>query len=293
LISELGLTGRLAGKAGNRVKAIRLRGELSQGIVCWPTALSADQLHAAHVNGTDLAATLSITKWVPEIPTSFAGQLEPAPDFLPWIDIENIKRYPEIFTAGEAVSATEKLHGTACCVTWSANSPLQVSSKGLSAKHTAIVDTPGNVYWRAVHAYGLSDVAAQLAASTGASQVGLYGEVYGPGIQDLHYGQATLGYACFDARVVTTEYPQGAWLERAELAATSVHLVPVLYEGPYDYETLATLAEGPESISGDSTHLREGLVIRALPERQGSQGRAIAKLVSAAYLTRKGGTEYE
>lgn len=38
LIEELGLTGRLAGGESNRVKAVRLRGELSQGIVCRPQA---------------------------------------------------------------------------------------------------------------------------------------------------------------------------------------------------------------------------------------------------------------
>lgn len=36
LIAQLGLTGRLAGGAANRVKAVRLRGELSQGLVCRP-----------------------------------------------------------------------------------------------------------------------------------------------------------------------------------------------------------------------------------------------------------------
>jgi RNA ligase (TIGR02306 family) len=39
LIEEIGLTGRLAGKDKNRVKAVRLRGELSQGIVCRPKAV--------------------------------------------------------------------------------------------------------------------------------------------------------------------------------------------------------------------------------------------------------------
>lgn len=41
LIEELGLTGRLAGSKADRVKAVRLRGELSQGIVCRPGALAA------------------------------------------------------------------------------------------------------------------------------------------------------------------------------------------------------------------------------------------------------------
>ncbi len=42
-------------------------------------------------------------------------------------------------------------------------------------------------------------------------------------------------------------------------------------------------------------YLREGVVIRAMVERHSpvTGGRAIAKAVSPAYLTRKGGTEYE
>ena len=44
LLAELGLSGRLAGKDGNRVKAVRLRGELSQGIVCRPKGLAGNHL---------------------------------------------------------------------------------------------------------------------------------------------------------------------------------------------------------------------------------------------------------
>lgn len=40
LLQELGLAGKLAGAGKNRVKAMRLRGELSQGLVCLPQALN-------------------------------------------------------------------------------------------------------------------------------------------------------------------------------------------------------------------------------------------------------------
>jgi len=296
LITELGLTGRLAGKAKDRVKAIRLRGELSQGIVCRPSIISPEQLAVAFAERRDLSGLLSITKWVPEVPTNFSGQLISAPDFLTWIDIENIKRFPDIFFPGETVNCTEKVHGTACCVTWSPGGTLQVSSKGLGAKHTAIAEDPGNIYWQAVRQGSLDKVCVAIAEATSATQVGLYGEVYGPGVQDLHYGLASKGYACFDARVVTENSPHSRWLERDELSHSTAglcDLVPVLYEGPYDFETLSALAEGAETLSGQSTHIREGLVIRATPERSGPFGRAIAKLVSGAYLTRKDGTEYE
>src|ERR1700728_669342 len=42
LIEELGLVGRLAGPQHNRVKAVRLRGQLSQGIVCRPAKVQGE-----------------------------------------------------------------------------------------------------------------------------------------------------------------------------------------------------------------------------------------------------------
>src|SRR5258708_3194899 len=39
LIETIGLKGKLAGPAGNRIKTVRLRGEISQGVVASPEAL--------------------------------------------------------------------------------------------------------------------------------------------------------------------------------------------------------------------------------------------------------------
>ncbi|MGQ5640103.1 MULTISPECIES: hypothetical protein [unclassified Streptomyces] len=89
LIEELGLTGRLAGggrrAAGgeaNRVKSVRLRGELSQGIVCRPRA-PAD---------VDLARTAAETV----VPRLYAGPY-------------GIERVPE-FTSGRATVSGRGLH---------------------------------------------------------------------------------------------------------------------------------------------------------------------------------------
>lgn len=111
LIEELGLTGRLAGGKHNRVKAITLRGELSQGIVCRPMALAQYDMAQAEATRFDFAELLGITKWVPEVPASMAGKMMAAPGLLAWIEIENIKRYPDMFVPGEPVTASEKLHG--------------------------------------------------------------------------------------------------------------------------------------------------------------------------------------
>ncbi|MEU9733214.1 RNA ligase (ATP) [Streptomyces sp. NPDC048002] len=302
LVEELGLTGRLAGSNSDRVKAVRLRGELSQGIVCRPAALAGVDLERAAADGTDFAERLGIAKWVPPVPPTMSGEVESAPELLPWTDIENIQRYPGIFTAGEPVVLTEKLHGSACLLTYVAPADgsaerVHVSSKGFGAKSLALKEDPRNLYWRAVRGHGVAEVAAGLAERLGARRVGIFGEVYGAGVQDLTYGadgrRETLGYAAFD---VSAEIDGTVrWLDAAELIGDALPLVPRLYEGPYDSARVLEIASGRETVSGRELHLREGVVIRAAGERYSAVtgGRAIAKAVSPAYLTRKGGTEYE
>ncbi|WP_017241390.1 RNA ligase (ATP) [Streptomyces sp. SS] len=299
LVEELGLTGRLAGGNSDRVKAVRLRGELSQGLVCVPRALAGTDLVRAAAEGTDFAEALGITKWVPPIPPTMSGDVEVAPDLLPWVDIENLQRYPDIFEPGEPVVLTEKLHGTACLLTYGAeDGRVQVSSKGFGSKGLALQEDPRNLYWRAVHGHGLAAVAERLAKRLGARRVGLFGEVYGSGVQDLAYGadarSESVGYALFD---VSAEIDgEVRWLDPAEvLEPGEVPVVPRLYTGPYDLDTVLAHASGRETVSGREAHLREGVVIRPVTERYSpvTGGRAIAKAVSPAYLTRKGATEYE
>ncbi|POX53956.1 RNA ligase (ATP) [Streptomyces sp. Ru71] len=299
LIEELGLTGRLAGGAANRVKAVRLRGELSQGIVCRPRALAGVDLLRAAREGTDFAELLGITKWVPPVPPTMDGEVESAPELLPWVDIENIQRYPDVFAPGEPVVLTEKLHGSACLLTYVADTGrVFVSSKGFGAKSLALKEDPRNLYWRAVRAHGVAEVAAGLARRLGAGRVGIFGEVYGAGVQDLTYGadgrrDHALGYAVFD---VSAEIDGAVrWLDAAELLDGELPLVPRLYEGPFGIDRVLEWASGRETVSGRELHLREGVVIRPARERYSpvTGGRAIAKAVSPAYLTRKGGTEFE
>ncbi|MEU3230340.1 RNA ligase (ATP) [Nocardiopsis alba] len=303
LIEEIGLTGRLAGSKRNRVKAIRLRGELSQGIVCRPAALADRDLAAEHEAGTDLSAELGVTKWVPEVPVHLSGDVVAAPDLLRWIEIENVKRYPGVFEPGEPVVATEKIHGTACLYTLLAESGEEfVSSKGHGGKNLALAPDDGNLYWRAVRAAEVGKAARALAERFGARRVGVFGEVFGSGVQDLGYGETgrtegAPGYAVFD--VALDVDGRRVWVDSADLggllAEVGLPAVPVLHEGPYDEALLIAAASGAETWSGRALNIREGLVVRPARERFSKElgGRAIAKFVSDAYLTRKGGTEYE
>jgi RNA ligase (TIGR02306 family) len=310
LIAEIGLS--LAGPKHNRVKAIRLRGELSQGIVCLPAALGGVDLEAALANNVDFADDLGISKWIPEVPANMGGEVFAAPRILPWVEIDNIKAHPDIFVPGEMVYGSEKLHGSACLssLDLSATKPQEaflVSSKGMGGKRLALVESDDNLYWRALRQHGV-EAAMRLLAELLSNQenpvtrLGLFGEVYGAGVQDLTYGinsRNTPGYAVFDA-FLERAADAGRWLDQDELRAllteVGLPMVPELYAGPYDYAALAAVAEGP-SVQGAGANIREGVVVRPAHERYSSElgTRLIAKFLSPEYLTRKGEnvTEYE
>jgi len=282
--------GGLAGPEGTRVKAARFRGTLSQGLVYNPKDIEL-------VEGEDYAEALGIVKWVPPIPSSLAGDVDPHPALRTYTDIENIKKFMEVFEEGEEVVATEKLHGS-CSIASYIDGEFLVSSKGLAGKGLAIRrdetadGRTKNTYWRMMEKIEAARICAEIASERGASEVSIFGETFGSGIQDLTYGlvNGDLNIRLFDIRV------DGNYIDYADFVAITerygLPTVPVLYEGPYDYAKLSELSEGKSTIA---EHVREGVVVRPVCERQNPEtGRTILKFVGAGYLTRKGDvTEYE
>lgn len=304
LIDALGLTGRLAGAEGNRVKAVRLRGVLSQGLCvpCRPHWKAGD----------DVTEELGVSKYVPPIPTHMSGQVWAAgPARCLKYDIENVKRYPDVLRDGEPVVFTEKVHGT-----WLGlgllpyedadphHGDLVVTSKGLSDKGLAfqLAANAQNLYVRAARkllAGPLGDHAA-LAELGLARPLFVLGEVFGAGVQDLGYGasaaqDASLGVRIFD--LYTGTPGSGRYLDDAELdaacAALGLEHVPVLYRGPFSQAVMLEHTMGRETLSGQAMHIREGIVVRPRVERRDEAlGRVILKSINPDYLLRKGGTEY-
>lgn len=116
IIAAMNLTGKLAGSKKNRVKAIKLRGCLSQGLLLNPRKEGYSFLLGMndHFEGQDVAEHLGIVKYEEPIPTHMAGEVYNAGQpFTVAYDIENIKNYPDVIKEGEIVVMTEKCHGCA------------------------------------------------------------------------------------------------------------------------------------------------------------------------------------
>lgn len=304
LLEEMNLVGRLAGSGKNRVKAIKLRKVLSQGL-CY-------SIREGWIEGQDVGEELGIKKWVPVVPAHMAGDVQRAvlyncdrqrTETSFKFDIENIKSLPWIFQTGEDVTITEKIHGTFIVIGLipedarhpdMINGKFFVSSKGLAKQGLFMKDNERNVnnlYVKTAKNLDM-DLLGKLEQLATSNKVPtwLVGEVFGNGIQDLRYGQEGTTFRAFGVKI------DDSWINYDDFLFLcykwKIPTVPVLYRGPYSVEKVAELTDGP-TVEGKGCHLREGVVICAT-ESEYNGGRKILKSVSEKYLLRKGEqTEFE
>ena len=120
-----------------------------------------------------------------------------------------------------------------------------------------------------------------------------FGEVYGPKIQDLHYGAKEVGVIFFDIKDTNT----GRYLDYDEFTEVMRKLflpsVPVFYRGKFDKDLMLQYAVGASAIAHGNNlkQIREGVVVKTTKEKPSVIGRTLAKFINPEYLTRESGTE--
>ena len=317
LIERMGLVGKLTGSKHNRVKAVKLRGVLSQGLVVrleyrknvfnkdtaewsnvWVYPISDCGAGYVVTEGEDLTEMLGITKYEPAVPTCMQGEVFNAFGKTLKYDVENIKRYPDVLVEGEEISITEKLHGTWCCMGKHPDVDIPVvTSKGLSGRGLAFKMNEvnkSNLYVKTLLSTMDDDfktIVEQAIAAYDWSAFYILGEIFGAGVQDLAYGGKQPRFRIFDIYLGEPEH--GRYMNSDEVKQVAkelgVETVPILYEGKYSPEIVEQLTNGKETVSGTEAHMREGVVIRTKEERTDSViGRVMLKSVSEAYILRKG-----
>ena len=254
-----------------RISAIRLRHERSYGLL-----ISA----RPHWNeGDDVLEELKIKRYEPEMyepGISFGYSHDaPAPPVVSVkYDMENYRKYNNVFQPGEIVEVSEKINGSNARFIF--NECLHVGSHTRWKK-----EHESNVWWKAAYKYNLNEKLQKYPDHI------FYGELYGV-IGGYRYGLPAdeVALAFFDIMY-------GAeWLgvERVNeiLADLELPKVPILYVGPWDPK-LIELADGPSTLP-NTTHIREGVVIKPVINRRDYDvGRVILKVVSFDYLENKKG----
>jgi RNA ligase (TIGR02306 family) len=287
---ELGVTKYLkhatypgdSGRSKCRISSCRLRNIPSHGFVAGPIEHDGPF-------GTDLTAQYGGHKYEPPVRTDGNYAQQETPNFHRYTRIKTIQRYPKLIPEGTPVRVTEKIHGTSCRIGLCRDDGVFQYMAGGAYKVKREPCT--GIYWSP-----FIDVQPLLEhLSNGEHDVIVFGEIFGPSIQDLDYGQSERTFRVFDISVDTIYLD---WADVVELCGRfDIPLVPLLACGPFDLDWIKALTYGPTTFDNVKSDFkgREGVVVTPLQEilPYGRGGRKILKSVSADYRNRKNPTDIE
>lgn len=263
-----------------RIKTVRLRGQISQGIA-FPIHQIKELQGLELQEGMDVTELLGIKKYEPPPAVMTSGQVKGGfPGFIPKTDEMRIQSVPDVLTRPENVGKrcyiTEKVDGT------SATYYLHNGQFGVCSRNLELLETETNIHWMVAR---LHDVEGKLRTLN--RNLAVQGEILGPKIQGNKYklpGHQVLIYSIFDIdRYAYLNYEDFISLAKEAGFAT----VPVLRD---DYILGSDDVDGLVALSNDKSVLnpeipREGIVIRPVVEAQDPElGRLSFKVVNPEFL---------
>ena len=272
---------------GMRVRTIRLRGQISQGI-CFPLSILPEGFDV--VEDADCTRELGIEKYEPPLPACLSGVAKGRfPSFIPKTDETRVQVLQKLLDKykGEKCYITEKVDGSSGTV-YVHNGEFGVCSRNLE-----LLEDSENSFWKVARQ---KDVENKIRSLHG--NFALQGELIGEGIQDNRlklWGQTIRFFNVFD--IDKFEY-----LPYEKFIATLQHLqlpsVPILsvdYELTNDIEEIIKMATRKSTITPDVW--AEGIVIRPLNEKielllsneNFNNGRVSFKAINPEFLLKYGG----
>lgn len=259
------------GVKGERLKTIKLRGQLSQGLLM-PLEEACNNIESELFEGLDVSVPLNIQKWEKPINAQLAGVCKGNfPTLIPKTDQERVQNLKKEITGcrDHVFEVTEKLEGSSMTV-------YQIKGEfGVCSRNMDLKETDGNTFWQVARA---DNIQAKMAAVDEYWDFAIQGELIGPGVQGNIYKLSKPEFRVFDVYNIQ----QGEYLKpdarRALIERMGLNHVPVLddfFVLNDDVDALLTLAEG-KSRMGDSE--REGIVFKE------TNGGITFKAISNKYL---------
>lgn len=262
-----------------RVRAATLRGVKSFGLMVPYTGVDLGVKHwnPPEPRAEPLTVTTKSGRKVAGDPNPIKG---PSPDKY---DLESGKKlWKKLFTLGEEVVITEKIHGanarfclhdgrqlcgsrsgwkherpTLTIETLMAKAP-EMTREEADEIITAMMAKSGfDWWWKAFH----NDAAIGEFCRANPELL-LYGEIYGQSVQGGFPYDSPSGIAFRAFDVMKPDLTMMRYDEREALNWCGVKKVPVLFRGPFDPAAAAELAEGLSTIDGKT--LREGVVVESV-----------------------------
>lgn len=267
------------GVEGERLRTIKLRGQISQGLLMpLEEAIKNAGCWSPVVEGDDVTEWLGIKKWEKAIPAQLQGQVKGNfPSLIPKTDqerVQNLKK--EIEGLGDTrmtFEVTEKLEGSSMTC-YLINDEFGVCSRNMDLKRTE-----GNSFWDTAIA---EDIEAKMRMYMPYTNYAIQGELIGPGVQGNIYGLSKPAFYIFDVYDIDEGKYVNPDIRRRFITEMGLNHVPVLNTDwvarPNVDEILAS-AEGPSALN--SKQEREGIVLKA------TNGGFTFKAISNKYLMKE------
>jgi RNA ligase (TIGR02306 family) len=280
------------GVEGERIRSIRLRGQISQGLLLpvqygtggYPYILDTKGAQFVVCEGDDVSAVLGLQKWEKPMDASLRGMIKGNfPSFLKKTNQERIQNFSKAefeYIKNHKWYVEEKLEGSSMTV-YVNNGETGVCSRNLDLK-----ETDDSAFWIANRKYGITDALLDLWNKTGVN-LAIQGELVGGKIQGNIYKLQGYQFRVFDVYLIDDGRYMGLD-EQTELfdrLACELDFVPILDENAFlmtaTMDEIIDLAEGKSKLNPQQE--REGIVVKRL------DGVQSFKVISNKYLLKTGG----
>lgn len=244
------------GVKGERLRTVKLRGQISQGLLL-PLEPTCKNIESLLFEDLDVSVPLNVQKWERPIPAQLAGKVRGNfPALVPKTDQERIQNLSKQFDKfmEDTWSVTEKLDGSSCTFYLDDEDQFHVCSRNLDLK-----EDENNSFWKTAKKYDVEGIMRRNSMQGMAIQ----GEMIGEGIQGNQY-KVVLDFYVYDMYNTRT----GEYILPSQLKAACERLglnhVPILAEGVTlvgsSIQSILSEAEGKSRLNGSE---REGIVFKS------------------------------
>lgn len=285
-----------------RIKTIKLRGQVSQGI-CFPL----DILNCGDWNlpdslpfvpfgfeelepGFDVTHILGIKKYEPQVPTRLRGRMRCPISRLavPKTDEMRVQNLADVLerNRGKIFYMSEKIDGTSMSCYLDPETGMHVCSRNVDLAPDFNHKFNGDSYWRYAIDHNLEEILKQLGGN-----IAIQGELFGLGIQKNKYRLVEIRYKVFNMWDMTNHCYLDIGTMQDAVDAFGLgkgFLVPHLGEIELNHtvDDILALADGESVISRVP---REGIVLRSVIEDTDPVlGRLSFKAISNEFLLKYG-----
>jgi RNA ligase (TIGR02306 family) len=264
------------GIKGNRLRTVRLRGEISQGLV-----LPIDKTEglADRAVGEDVSKELNIVKWEPEIPASLSGVVvgQFPTHIVPKTDEERVQNIFESIDKEDLWEVSIKIDGSSMTIIHF-EEEIRVCSRNLELKFSKENESNTFVTMTRLLKEKIIKLSDEFFKMFGHKNFAIQGELYGPGIQGNPEKSKRHRFAVYNIYNINDRcYLKSK--ERLSLCdKVDLKHVPILFESikaPDSMIQMLMIAEG-KSIRAKE---REGVVFKSLSD----PGKSF-KVISNKYL---------